>query len=243
MIELIPSIDLIDGQCVRLTQGDYRTKKVYEENPLDVAKRFEDYGMRRLHLVDLDGARAGRIIHYRILERIAIRTSLLIDYGGGLKRDEDLRIAFEHGAHLVTGGSIAVKDPDTFASWITTFGSRRIILGADAKDRKIAVGGWEETTDEDLIPFIRSWHEKGIVRVITTDIGCDGMLQGPSVELYREILREIPSVHLIASGGVSSVQDIEQLEEAGIPAVIFGKAFYEGHLQGKDLLRFSQPTD
>ncbi|MDR2809630.1 MAG: 1-(5-phosphoribosyl)-5-[(5-phosphoribosylamino)methylideneamino]imidazole-4-carboxamide isomerase [Tannerellaceae bacterium] len=243
MIELIPAIDLMDGKCVRLTQGDYKTKKVYSENPLDVAKRFEDYGIRRLHVVDLDGARAGHIIHYRVLERLAIRTSLIIDFGGGLKQEKDLTIAFENGAQMVTGGSIAVKDPETFVSWITTFGSSRIILGADAKDRKIAVNGWEETTNEDLIPFIRAYHEKGITQVISTDIGRDGMLQGSSVEMYREIRREIPSVHLIASGGIASVRDIEQLEEANIPAVIFGKAFYEEQLRLDDLLRFTQKTN
>jgi phosphoribosylformimino-5-aminoimidazole carboxamide ribotide isomerase len=239
MIELIPAIDLIDGKCVRLTQGDYTTRKVYDGDPLDVAKRFEDCGIRRLHVVDLDGARTGHIIHHRTLERLAIRTSLLIDYGGGLTQDEDLRIAFEHGAHLVTGGSIAVKNPGAFASWIATYGSKRILLGADARDRKIAVGGWKETTGEDLIPFIRSWHEKGIVQVISTDIRRDGMLQGPATEMYREIRREVPLVYLIASGGIASVQDIEQLEEANIPAVIFGKAFYEGQLRPEDLLRFT----
>ena len=242
MIELIPAIDLIDGKCVRLTQGDYSTMKVYSENPLDVAKQFENCGMRRLHVVDIDGARAGHIVHYRILERLAIRTSLLIDFGGGLKHDDDLRIAFENGAHLVTGGSIAVKNPGTFASWITTFGSTRIILGADARNRKIAVSGWEETTGEDLIPFIRSWHEKGITQVISTDISRDGMLQGPSIDMYQEIRQEIPPVYLIASGGISSVQDIERLEEAGIPAVIFGKAFYEGQLRLEDLIRFTLKT-
>lgn len=239
MIELIPAIDLIDGKCVRLTQGDYDTKKIYNEDPLEVAKAFEQHGIRRLHVVDLDGARKGRIINYRTLERLASRTSLIIDFGGGLNEDGDLEIAFESGAQMVTGGSIAVKKPEVFSSWITKFGSGKIILGADAKERKIAVGGWKETTDRELIPFIREYHEKGITKVICTDIGRDGMLQGPATELYKEIRKAVPFIYIIASGGVSSIGDIEKLEEAGIPAVIFGKAIYEGKIELKDLLRFT----
>ncbi len=239
VIELIPAIDLIEGKCVRLTQGDYNSKKVYNEDPLEVAKMFEDHGITRLHLVDLDGAKAGRIINYRVLERIATRTGLIVDFGGGLKADEDLEIAFECGAQMVTGGSIAVKNPDVFESWINKFGSNKIILGADAKDKKIAIGGWEETTTIDLIPFIEDYHKKGIMKVICTDISKDGMLQGPSVELYKEIRERIGIIHLIASGGVSSIDDIECLREAGIPSVIFGKAIYEGRIQLKDLLRFT----
>lgn len=239
MIELIPAIDLIDGKCVRLTQGDYDTKKIYNEDPLEVAKAFEQHGIRRLHVVDLDGAREGRIINYRTLERLASRTSLIIDFGGGLNEDGDLEIAFESGAQMVTGGSIAVKKPEVFSSWITKFGSGKIILGADAKERKIAVGGWKETTDRELIPFIREYHEKGITKVICTDIGRDGMLQGPATELYKEIREAVPFIYIIASGGVSSIGDIEKLEEAGIPAVIFGKAIYEGKIELKDLLRFT----
>jgi phosphoribosylformimino-5-aminoimidazole carboxamide ribotide isomerase len=239
MIELIPAIDIIEGKCVRLTQGDYDTKKVYNEDPLEVAKMFEDYGIRRLHVVDLDGARQGRIINYRILERLATYTSLVIDFGGGLKQDNDLEIAFESGAQMVTGGSIAVKNPNTFKSWISKFGSEKIILGADAKDKKIAISGWEETTDNELIPFIRHYHQEGISKSICTDISRDGMLQGPAIDLYKEILEQIPQLYLIASGGVSSIQDIEKLAEAGIPAVIFGKAIYEGKIQLKDLIRFA----
>lgn len=237
MIELIPAIDIIEGKCVRLTQGDYTTKKVYNEDPLEVAKMFEDNGIQRLHVVDLDGAKAGQIINYRILERVATRTSLVIDFGGGLKRDEDLHIAFESGAQMITGGSIAVKNPEMFTSWISKFGSEKIILGADAKDKKIAISGWEETTAQDLIPFIQAYHEKGITKVICTDISKDGMLQGPSIDLYKEIKEEVP-VHIIASGGVGSIEDIEKLEEAGIPSVIFGKAIYEGKIKLKDLQRF-----
>ena len=238
MIELIPAIDLIAGKCVRLTQGDYATQKIYNEDPLEVAKQFEDNGIHRLHVVDLDGAREGHIVNYRVLERLASRTSLLIDFGGGLKEEGDLEIAFESGAQKVTGGSIAVKQPEQFAAWIQRFGSERILLGADAKDRKIVVSGWQEHTDLELIPFIEGYHHKGITKAICTDIGRDGMLQGPAVELYQEIRQAIPDLYLIASGGVGSVADIERLAEAGIPAVIFGKALYEGRIQLKDLLRF-----
>ena len=237
MIELIPAIDIIDGKCVRLTQGDYATKKVYNEDPLEVAKMFEGNGIRRLHVVDLDGAREGRIINYRILERIATRTSLIIDFGGGLKQEDDLEIAFESGAQMVTGGSIAVKNPEMFTSWISKFGSEKIILGADAKEKKIAISGWEETTSQELIPFIKGYYDKGITKVICTDIARDGMLQGPAIDLYKEIRDEIPFLYIIASGGVSSIEDIEKLSEA--PAVIFGKAIYEGKIQLKDLLRFT----
>lgn len=239
MIELIPAIDLIDGKCVRLTQGDYDTKKIYNEDPLEVAKMFEDHGIRRLHVVDLDGARQGRIINYRTLERLASRTALIIDFGGGLKQEGDLEIAFESGAQMVTGGSIAVKNPEVFTFWITKFGSDKIILGADAKEKKIAISGWEETTDKELIPFIQGYFEKGITKTICTDISRDGMLQGAAIELYQEIQEAIPLLYVIASGGVSSIQDIEKLQEAGIPAVIFGKAIYEGKIQLNDLLRFT----
>lgn len=238
MIELIPAIDIIEGKCVRLTQGDYSTRKVYNEDPLEVAKMLEDNGIRRLHVVDLDGAREGRIINYRTLDRIASRTSLIIDFGGGLKEESDVEIAFESGAQMITGGSIAVREPETFSAWIGKFGSERILLGADAKDRKIAIGGWKETTDVELIPFIEGYYKKGITKVVCTDIARDGMLQGPSVELYKEIREAIPTLYIIASGGVSSVADIERLDEAGIPAVIFGKALYEGRIQLRDLLRF-----
>ncbi|MDR0429459.1 MAG: 1-(5-phosphoribosyl)-5-[(5-phosphoribosylamino)methylideneamino]imidazole-4-carboxamide isomerase [Tannerellaceae bacterium] len=239
MIELIPAIDLIEGKCVRLTKGDYNTKKVYNEDPLEVAKMFEDYGMRRLHLVDLDGARQGRIVNYRMLEKLATRTSLIIDFGGGLKHEDDLEIAFESGAQMVTGGSIAVKKPEVFASWITQYGNNRILLGADAKDNKIAVSGWEETTDIELIPFIQAYYNKGIRKVISTDISKDGMLGGPAIDMYSEIKKAIPSIYLIASGGVSSIGDIEKLEESKIQAVIFGKAIYEGRIQLKDLIKFN----
>lgn len=238
MIEIIPAIDMIEGKCVRLTQGDYATRKVYNEDPLEVAKAFEDAGIRRLHVVDLDGAKAGHIVNYRVLEKLAGHTSLVIDFGGGLKQTKDVEIAFDCGAQMVTGGSIAVKDPETFTAWIARFGSERIILGADAKDRSIAINGWEEATDAELLPFIQKYREQGIEKVICTDISRDGMLEGPAVDLYKEILEAVPEIYLIASGGVSSIADIEKLAEANVPAVIFGKALYEGRITLKELERF-----
>ena len=237
MIEIIPAIDLIDGKCVRLSQGDYDQKIVYNENPLEVAKMFADAGIRRLHLVDLDGAKAHHIVNHRVLERITGSTELIVDFGGGLKSDDDLRIAFECGAGMITGGSIAVKNQDVFSSWITKFGSEKIILGADVKDEKIAVGGWIETTELELIPFIKNYVEQGIHKVICTDISKDGMLQGTATELYKKILAAQPGLYLIASGGVSSIRDVEQLQEASIPAVIIGKAIYEGRIKLKELTR------
>lgn len=238
MIELIPAIDIIDGKCVRLSQGDYDSKKVYNENPVEVAKEFEAHGIRRLHVVDLDGAASQHVVNYRTLERIAGRTSLVIDFGGGVKTDEDLRIAFESGAQMVTGGSIAVKNPGLFGRWIETYGGGKIILGADVKERMIAVNGWKDESACELFPFLEEYIHKGIKKVVCTDISCDGMLQGPALSLYKEILEKHPGLYLIASGGVSSIGDIEVLQEAGVPAVIFGKALYEGRIQLKDLYRF-----
>ena len=238
MIELVPAIDMIEGKCVRLTQGDYDTQKIYNESPLEVAKQFQDAGVTRLHMVDLDGVKAGHIVNYRMLEKVASHTDLSIDFGGGLKSDDDLHIAFDCGAQMVTGGSIAVKNPDLFLSWITRYGSERIILGADAKEKKIAISGWEEGTAIDLIPFIKDYQSKGISKVICTDIARDGMLQGPAVKLYQEMQQEMPGLYVIASGGVSSMGDIERLEEANIPAVIFGKAIYEGQISLKEIETF-----
>ena len=235
MIDLVPAIDVIEGKCVRLTQGDYGSRKIYNESPLEVAKQFQDAGITRLHMVDLDGAKAGHVVNYRILEKVASHTNLSIDFGGGLKSDDDLRIAFDCGAQMVTGGSIAVKNNGLFLEWINRYGSEHIILGADAKDGKIAINGWEEGTAIDLMPFVKGYHSKGISKVICTDISRDGMLQGPAVKLYQEMLQEMPGIYIIASGGVSSMRDIEQLAEAGIPAVIFGKAIYEGHIQLKEI--------
>jgi phosphoribosylformimino-5-aminoimidazole carboxamide ribotide isomerase len=241
MIEPIPAIDLIDGKCVRLTQGDYNAPTVYDGNPLDVARRFEDHGIRRLHLVDLDGARAGHIVHHRILEQLATRTSLVIDFGGGLQSQHDADTAFNSGAHLITGGSIAVKDPETFTAWIAAFGNSRIILGADVRDGRIAVNGWKETTAQEWRPFVQAYYDKGIRTIISTDIRRDGTLQGPAISLYTALREAFPQACIIASGGVSSAGDIEALDEAGIPAVIFGKAFYEGRISLKDLQRFVHP--
>jgi phosphoribosylformimino-5-aminoimidazole carboxamide ribotide isomerase len=240
MMEIIPAIDIIDGKCVRLSQGDYARRTVYSEDPLEVAKMFEDYGIGRLHLVDLDGARAHRIVNYRTLHRIASRTSLIIDFGGGLKTESDLEIAFDNGANMVTGGSIAVKNPEIFERWLHLFGPGKIILGADCRDREIAVQGWTESTGLDIFSFIRDWRKKGISKTVCTDISRDGMLSGPSIDLYREILSHDPQLYLIASGGVASLQDIRDLEAAGIPAVIFGKAIYEGKISLKDLSAFRE---
>lgn len=237
-MELIPAIDLIEGKCVRLTQGDYSTRKVYNEDPLEVALQFESVGIERLHVVDLDGAKAGHIVNYNVLERLASRTRLIIDFGGGLKSDEDLRIAFDCGAQMVTGGSIAVKNPERFLTWLEKYGGERVILGADAKDKKIAVSGWEEGTDLDLIPFVKDYREKGVQKIICTDIGRDGMLQGPAIDLYKEIKEEVEGLYVIASGGVSSMADIECLDEAGIPAVIFGKAIYEGRIRMSEIEKY-----
>ena len=240
MIQLIPAIDIIDGKCVRLSQGDYTKKTVYNENPLEVAKMFQDSGITRLHLVDLDGAKAQHIVNHKVLYAIATHTNLIIDFGGGLKTDEDLNIAFENGASMITGGSIAVKNPTVFESWIQKFGDEKIILGADVHDKKIAVSGWVESTEYDLFPFLESYTTKGINKVICTDIAKDGMLQGTSVDLYKEIIMQFPELFLIASGGVSAMSDIYALDEAGIPAVIFGKAIYEGKISLQEIARYNQ---
>ena len=237
MIEIIPAIDIIDGKCVRLSQGDYNEKKVYNEDPLEVAKMFEDVGINRLHLVDLDGAKAKRIVNQKVLEKIASNTSLTIDFGGGVQSDEDIEIAFNCGASMVTGGSIAVRDRNLFTNWVKKYGSDKIILGADCKDNKIAVSGWQESTSLDIFTFIDGYRKEGISKVVCTDISKDGMLQGPSIELYREILSKFPDLYLIASGGVSCFQDILDLENAGVPAVILGKAIYENKVTLNELAR------
>lgn len=237
--EIIPAIDIIGGKCVRLSQGDYTRKTVYNENPLEVALMFEDAGIKRLHLVDLDGAKAKHIINYRVLETIASKTGLIIDFGGGLKSGEDLKIAFESGSDMITGGSIAVKEPDIFLSWLAEYGSGKIILGADARDGKIAVAGWQEETELDVIDFITGYHEKGIIKVISTDISRDGMLTGPSTGLYAEIMEALPEVEVIASGGIAKMDDILKLAEMGVPGVITGKAIYEGKISMKDIERYN----
>ncbi len=229
-IEIIPAIDLIDGKCVRLSQGDYNKKTIYNENPLEVAKMFEAAGIRRLHLVDLDGAKASHIVNHKVLNLLSTKTNLIIDFGGGLKSDEDLEIAFNSGAKMITGGSIAVKERDTFLKWLQRYGSEKIILGADAKDGNIAVGGWLETTELPVVDFISDFHEKGITKVISTDISRDGMLTGPSFELYAEIMEKFPEIEIIASGGIATMDDILRLAEMGVPGVIMGKAIYENRI-------------
>lgn len=237
-MRIIPAIDIIEGKCVRLSKGDYDTKKVYSKDPLEVAKEFEDAGISFLHLVDLDGARSKHIVNYKVLERIASRTGLSIDFGGGLKSDQDLRIAFESGAAQVTGGSIAVSEPATFLSWLETYGPGRIILGADARKGKIAVSGWEKESALELLPFITDYFQKGVRYVISTDIDKDGMLEGPSTELYASILSELPEVNLIASGGISEFDQLPELAEIGCEGVIIGKAIYENRISLKELENF-----
>ena len=233
-MRIIPAIDIIDGKCVRLTKGDYNTKKIYNENPLEVAKEFEANGIKHLHLVDLDGAKSKRIINYKILEQIASSTDLHIDFGGGLKSDEDLKIALESGAKQITGGSIAAKKRPVFINWLNKYGGQKIILGADCMDRKIATDGWLENSELDLIEFIKGYELEGVEYVICTDISKDGMLQGPSTELYKEIISET-TVKLIASGGIANLQDLIDLKEIGCEGAILGKAIYEGKVTLKEL--------
>lgn len=238
MIEIIPAIDIIDGKCVRLTQGDYNQKKIYNENPLEVAKNFEAAGINRLHLVDLDGAKAKKIINHKVLESIASHTSLSIDFGGGLQSDEDLKIAFESGAKQITGGSIAVKNPTVFEKWLQHFGNEKIILGADAKDEKIAVSGWQETTEISIYDFLENYIGKGIKYTISTDVAKDGLLQGPSTELYKNMQAKFPDLQIIASGGISKMRDIEELNELHIFGVIVGKAIYENKISLKEIEKY-----
>lgn len=242
-MDIIPAIDLIDGHCVRLSKGDYATKRIYNEDPLEVAKDFEANGIRRLHLVDLDGAKAGHIVNAATLEAIAGRTSLTVDFGGGLKTRADLETAFACGAAMVTGGSIAVRNAEEFAAWLAEFGSERIILGADAREGRIAVQGWTEETTTELLPFIDSWYRRGVKRVICTDISRDGMLGGAAVEMYRSILLQHPDLYLVASGGVGSIDDLRELKRAGLPAAIVGKALYEGRVTLGALQEFIHGQD
>ncbi|RHP64586.1 1-(5-phosphoribosyl)-5-[(5-phosphoribosylamino)methylideneamino]imidazole-4-carboxamide isomerase [Bacteroides sp. OF04-15BH] len=235
MIELIPAIDLIGGKCVRLTKGDYDTQKVYNEDPVAVAREFEEYGFKRLHVVDLDGARSKHVVNHKVLERMAQATNLVIDFGGGIKTDEDIRIATESGAQMVTVGSVAVTQPELFLGWLQQLGSERIILGADVKNGRISINGWKEDSSDELIPFLDKYIQKGVQKVLCTEISKDGTLQGPATALYREIMTQYPQCHLIASGGVSSMNDLKELDQADIPAVVFGKAIYEGRIALKDL--------
>lgn len=238
MIELIPAIDIIDGKCVRLSQGDYDKVKEYSASPADVAKEMEDHGITRLHVVDLDGAKSKHVVNWRTLEQIANATRLVIDFGGGVKTDDDLRIVFDCGAQMVTGGSIAVKEPETFQRWLLKYGAEKIILGADVKEGKVAVSGWLEDSDNELMAFLQHYTQQGVQKVICTEISRDGMLQGPAISLYKDILAQYPDIHLIASGGVSSMEDIEALAEANVPGVIFGKALYEGRITFTDIEKY-----
>ena len=232
MIQLIPAIDIIQGQCVRLCKGDYDTKRVYG-SPLDMALQFQDLGFSRLHLVDLDGAKASHVVNISVLEEITQKTRLEVDFGGGVKTDDDLRRAFDSGASLVTVGSIAVTKPELYLEWLSQYGPQRLILGADVRNGQVSINGWLEDSSLGLNDFLTPFMQAGNLNVLCTDISRDGMLQGPSTPLYRQLMADFPQCHLIASGGVSSIEDINTLDQAGIPAVVFGKAIYEGHIDMK----------
>lgn len=234
MIELIPAIDIIDGQCVRLTQGDYSQKTVYG-SPLDMSKQFEYIGFKRLHVVDLDGAKSRHIVNNAVLHEITTQTKLAVDFGGGIKTDEDLQVAFDNGAQMVTVGSIAVTHPDLFLGWVSQYGADRFILGADVRNGKISINGWKDDSEEDLLPFLEKYIRAGVRNVLCTEISKDGTLSGPAIELYTRVMQAYPKLHLIASGGVSSIEDIKSLDAAGIPAVVFGKAIYEGKINLQEL--------
>lgn len=235
MIELIPAIDIIDGKCVRLTKGDYNQKTVYNDSPADVARQFEDMGFKRLHVVDLDGAKSKHIVNDHVLKAITDATNLKVDFGGGLKTDDDLKKAFEAGASMVTIGSIAVTKPELFLSWLEEHGADKLILGADVRNGKISINGWKEDSAEELLPFLKQYVDHGVKNVLCTEISKDGTLQGPAIELYRQIMDAYPTLHLIASGGVGCTNDIHNLNDSGIPAVVFGKAFYEGKINIEEL--------
>lgn len=236
MIELIPAIDIINGQCVRLTKGDYDQKTVYRDSPAEVAKEFESFGFKRLHVVDLDGAKSKHIVNTDVLRQIVLQTHLCVDFGGGIKTDDDIETAFANGAEMVTVGSIAVTNPDLFISWLQIYGADRLILGADVRNGKISINGWKEDSTEDLLPFLKKYIDAGVKNVLCTEISKDGTLQGPAIDLYKRVMQEYPDLHLIASGGVSSIDDIRALDAAGIPAVVFGKAIYEGKIDLHELI-------
>lgn len=236
MIELIPAIDIINGQCVRLTKGDYDQKTVYRDSPAEVAQEFESFGFKRLHVVDLDGAKSKHIVNTAVLRQIVLQTHLCVDFGGGIKTDDDIETAFANGAEMVTVGSIAVTNPDLFISWLQIYGADRLILGADVRNGKISINGWKEDSTEDLLPFLKKYIDAGVKNVLCTEISKDGTLQGPAIDLYKRVIQEYPDLHLIASGGVSSIDDIRALDAAGIPAVVFGKAIYEGKIDLHELI-------
>jgi len=235
-IELIPAIDIIGGQCVRLTKGDYDQKTVYRDSPAEVAKEFEALGFQRLHVVDLDGAKSKHIVNEAVLKAITSDTCLTVDFGGGIKTDEDIEKAFAAGAAMVTVGSVAVTNPDLFMGWLEKYGAERMILGADVRHGKISINGWKEDSSEDLLPFLKKYVDAGVRNVLCTEISKDGTLAGPAIDLYKRVMEAYPELHLIASGGVSSKEDIEALDEADIPAVVFGKAIYEGRIDLRKLI-------
>ncbi|MBN1416572.1 MAG: 1-(5-phosphoribosyl)-5-[(5-phosphoribosylamino)methylideneamino]imidazole-4-carboxamide isomerase [Bacteroidales bacterium] len=239
MIQIIPAIDILEGKCVRLEQGDYRMKKVYNADPLEVAIRFQDIGITRLHMVDLDGARSSHVINWGVLEKLSSRTSLKIDYGGGIKTEGDLRIIFDSGASMATIGSIAITDKELFHSWMFTYGPEKIILGADVRDQMIAISGWQKVTDIEIVPFLSEYKENGVKYVLCTDISRDGMLLGASFDLYKMIREHFPVLHILASGGIASVADIEKLDRMGVYGAIIGKAYYEGRISLNDLKIFT----
>ena len=238
MITVIPAIDIIEGKCVRLTRGDYDEKKVYNEDPLEVAKMFEHHGLKRLHLIDLDGAKEKHVINWRVLEKIVSHTSLTIDFGGGIKTDDDIRIVFNSGADIATIGSMAVTAKDIFLSWLQRFGTERLILGADIKDNKVAISGWQKITEIELFSFLSGYTGMGVKNVLCTDISKDGMLEGTAIDLYRSLRKEFPDIYLIASGGITGINELEKLDESGINGAVIGKAIYEGYILLSDLEKF-----
>ena len=238
-MQIIPAIDIIEGKCVRLTKGDYSQKKIYNENPLEVAKQFEEAGLKRLHLVDLDGAKQGKVCNWKVLETIAAKTSLIIDFGGGVKTEKDVDIIFSSGGSLVTIGSMAVKDETSFIGWLKKFGADKFLLGADVKDEKIAVHGWQETTDIWIYDFIQKYIKQGMKQIFCTDVAKDGALEGPSIELYKNIIEKFPQLHFIASGGVSNIDDVYELENINCKGVIIGKAIYEGKIKLSELKKIN----
>ncbi len=238
-MQIIPAIDIIDGKCVRLTHGDYSQKKIYNEHPLEVARQFEDAGLQRLHLVDLDGAKEGRVKNWKVLEAIAGKTSMVIDFGGGIKAEKDVQIVFDSGAALATVGSMAVKEKETFLQWLQKFGADKFLLGADVKKEKLTISGWTEETEIWIYDFIEAYSQQGVQQIFCTDVAKDGALEGPSTELYKSILEKFPDLHFIASGGVSSIDDVYQLHDIGCKGVIIGKAIYEGRVQLADLKKLN----
>jgi phosphoribosylformimino-5-aminoimidazole carboxamide ribotide isomerase len=238
MIEIIPAIDIINGKCVRLSQGDFQTQKIYSESPVDIAKEFEEVGIKRLHMVDLDGAKKGSVVNISVLENVASSTNLKIDFGGGIKTTSDAEKVFNAGASIINIGSIAIKQPQIVVEWIEKFGAEKILLGADVKDEKIVINGWQQSTEINIIAYLKEWSSKKMNNIFCTDVSKDGLLQGASVNLYKKILKAIPNIHLTASGGVSSIQDVEELETIGCSGVIIGKALYEGKIKLNELKKF-----